>query len=71
MAADSDGDGGAVPTIQPADESAFVESCGQVAVQGTSFSAGVDAVLRQRTASLTRAGWSTQSAWLNAPTQLR
>ena len=46
---------------------AFVESYGQVAVQGTSFSAGIDAVLRQSTASLARAGWSTQSAWLNAP----
>jgi phosphatidylglycerophosphate synthase len=46
---------------------AFVESYGQVAVQGTSFSAGIDAVLRQSTASLARAGWSTQSAWINAP----
>src|SRR4029077_14689677 len=46
---------------------AFVESYGQVAVQGTSFSAGIDAVLRQGTASLARAGWSTQSAWINAP----
>jgi len=46
---------------------AFVESYGQVAVQGTSFSAGVDAVLRQGTASLARAGWSTQSAWITAP----
>jgi phosphatidylglycerophosphate synthase len=45
----------------------FIESYGQVAVQGTSFSAGVDSVLRQSTASLARAGWSTQSAWLNAP----
>jgi phosphatidylglycerophosphate synthase len=47
---------------------AFVESYGQVAVQGTSFSPGVDAVLRQRTGMLTRAGWSTQSAWLTSPT---
>ena len=47
---------------------AFVESYGQVAVQGTSFSPGVDAVLRQSTASLARAGWSTQSAWLTSPT---
>jgi phosphatidylglycerophosphate synthase len=46
---------------------AFVESYGKVAVQGTSFSAGIDAVLRQSTASLARAGWSTQSAWINAP----
>jgi phosphatidylglycerophosphate synthase len=47
---------------------AFVESYGQVAVQGTTFSHGVDAVLRRRTASLARAGWSTQSAWLTSPT---
>jgi phosphatidylglycerophosphate synthase len=47
---------------------AFVESYGQVAVRGTSFSPGVDAVLRRRTASLARAGWSTQSAWLTSPT---
>jgi phosphatidylglycerophosphate synthase len=47
---------------------AFVESYGQAAVQRTSFSPGVDAVLRQRTASLARAGWSTQSAWFTSPT---
>ena len=46
---------------------AFVESYGQVAVQGTSFSAGIVAVLRQSTASLASAGWSTQSAWVTAP----
>ena len=46
---------------------AFVESYGQVAVQGTSFSPAVDALLRQRTASLARAGWSTRSAWLTSP----
>src|SRR6516164_3842774 len=46
---------------------AFVESYGQVAVQGTTFSPGVDAVLRRDTASLARAGWSTQSAWLTSP----
>src|SRR6516162_7954504 len=46
---------------------AFVESYGQVAVQGTSFSAGIDAVLRQSTASLAHAGWSTQSAWITSP----
>ena len=46
---------------------AFVESYGQVAVQGTSFSPGVDAVLRRSTASLARAGWSTRSAWLTSP----
>jgi len=46
---------------------AFVESYGQVAVQGTSFSPGVDAVLRRRTASLARAGWSARSAWITSP----
>jgi phosphatidylglycerophosphate synthase len=47
---------------------AFVESYGQVALEGTTFSHGVDAFLRRRTASLARAGWSTQSAWLTSPT---
>jgi phosphatidylglycerophosphate synthase len=47
---------------------AVVESYGQVAVQGTSFSPGVDAVLRQRTGLLARAGWSAQSAWLKSST---
>jgi phosphatidylglycerophosphate synthase len=46
---------------------AFVESYGKVAVQGTNLSAGVDDALRQDTASLSRAGWSAQSAWLNSP----
>jgi phosphatidylglycerophosphate synthase len=46
----------------------FVESYGQVAVQGTTFSPGVDAVLRRSNASLARAGWSTRSAWLTSPT---
>jgi phosphatidylglycerophosphate synthase len=46
---------------------AFVESYGQVAVHRTSFSAGVDAVLRRSTASLARAGWSAQSAWVTSP----
>jgi phosphatidylglycerophosphate synthase len=46
----------------------FIESYGQVAVQGTSFSPGVDAVLRKSNASLARAGYSTQSAWLTSPT---
>jgi len=46
---------------------AFVESYGESAIQGTSFSAGIDAVLRRSDASLTRAGWSTQSAWVTAP----
>jgi phosphatidylglycerophosphate synthase len=46
---------------------AFVESYGQVSLQGTTFSPGIDAALRQDNASLASAGWSTQSAWLNAP----
>ena len=46
----------------------FIESYGQVAVHRTKFSRGVDAVLRQSTASLARAGWSTRSAWLGSPT---
>jgi phosphatidylglycerophosphate synthase len=46
----------------------FVESYGQVAVRGTSFSPGVDAVLRQQQGMLASAGWSTQSAWMGSPT---
>ncbi len=46
----------------------FVESYGQVAVQGTSFSPGVDAVLQQQEGMLASAGWSTQSAWMGSPT---
>jgi phosphatidylglycerophosphate synthase len=47
---------------------AVVESYGQVAVQGTSFSPGIDAVLRRQTGMLTSAGWSARSAWLTSPT---
>jgi phosphatidylglycerophosphate synthase len=47
---------------------AFVESYGQVAVQGTDFSPGVDAVLRGGSTGLARAGYSAQSAFLNSPT---
>jgi phosphatidylglycerophosphate synthase len=46
----------------------FVESYGQVAVHGSSFAPGVDAVLRKQNAMLTGAGWSTQSAWVTSPT---
>jgi hypothetical protein len=46
---------------------AFVESYGQVSLQGTTFSPGIDASLRRDNASLASAGWSTQSAWVNAP----
>jgi phosphatidylglycerophosphate synthase len=45
----------------------FVESYGQVSIEGTSFSQGIDAVLRRANASLASAGWSTQSAWVDAP----
>jgi hypothetical protein len=47
---------------------AFIESYGQVAVQGTSFSSGVDQVLRQGGAQLTADGYSSQSAFLTSPT---
>jgi phosphatidylglycerophosphate synthase len=46
----------------------FVESYGQVAVQGSSFSPGVDAVLRRGTAALAEAGYSARSAFLDSPT---
>ena len=46
---------------------AFVESYGQVSIHGGSFSPGIDAAVRRDNASLARAGWSTQSAWVNAP----
>ena len=46
----------------------FVESYGQVAAQGTTFSPAIDSVLRRQNAALTSAGWSTQSAWLSSPT---
>jgi phosphatidylglycerophosphate synthase len=47
---------------------AFVESYGQVAVQGTEFSPGVDAVLRSGTTTLALAGFSARSAFLDSPT---
>jgi phosphatidylglycerophosphate synthase len=47
---------------------AFVESYGKVAVRGTTFSPGVDAVLRDGTAQLTAAGYSARSAFLDSPT---
>src|SRR5260370_24934703 len=46
---------------------AFVEGYGQVAIQGTSFSPAGDALLLRSTASLSRTGWSTQSASVTAP----
>ncbi|HEX5087789.1 MAG TPA: CDP-alcohol phosphatidyltransferase family protein [Nocardioides sp.] len=46
----------------------FVESYGRVAVQDTSYSAGVDKVLDQGTAALDAAGYHSQSAFLTSPT---
>ena len=46
----------------------FVESYGQVAVQGTSFSPGVDAVLHSGTSMLAEAGFNARSAFLESPT---
>jgi len=46
----------------------FVESYGRVAVQGTSFSPGVDAVLDRGTAQLGAAGYGARSAFLTSPT---
>lgn len=47
---------------------AFVESYGQVAVLGTGFSPGVDAVLRDGTAQLSAQGYSQRSAFLTSST---
>ena len=46
----------------------FVESYGKVAVQGSSFSPGVDAVLDAGTQQLQAAGFSSRSGWLTSPT---
>lgn len=46
----------------------FVESYGQVAVQGSSFSPQVDDVLTQGTKTLDAAGFSSRSAFLTSPT---
>jgi phosphatidylglycerophosphate synthase len=46
----------------------FVESYGQVAVQNSSFSPGVDRVLARGNAQLKDAGFSSRSAWLTSPT---
>jgi hypothetical protein len=46
----------------------FVESYGRVAVQDTSYSAGVDKVLDEGTAALDAAGYHSQSAFLTSPT---
>jgi hypothetical protein len=47
---------------------AFIESYGQVAVQNTSFSTGVDQVLRRGEAQLAGAGYEERSAFLTSPT---
>jgi hypothetical protein len=47
---------------------AFVESYGRVAVQDSSFSPGVDKVLRSGTRRLRADGYSTRSAFLTSPT---
>ncbi|NEN04368.1 hypothetical protein G3T36_00640 [Diaminobutyricibacter tongyongensis] len=47
---------------------AFIESYGQVAVQNTSYSAGVDAVLRQGNTDLAAHGYSERSAFLTSST---
>ena len=46
----------------------FVESYGRVAVQGSSFSPGVDAVLDDGTRRLNAAGFGSRSAFLTSPT---
>jgi phosphatidylglycerophosphate synthase len=46
----------------------FVESYGRVAVQGSSFSPGVDAVLDRGTAQLRSQGFSSRSAFLSSST---
>jgi hypothetical protein len=46
----------------------FVESYGRVAVEGSSFSPGVQAVLDSGTERLRAAGFSARSAWLTSPT---
>jgi hypothetical protein len=45
----------------------FVESYGQVSVQGSSFSPAIDAVLANGTRELRTAGFSTRSAFITAP----
>ncbi|MCW2792907.1 MAG: CDP-alcohol phosphatidyltransferase [Nocardioides sp.] len=46
----------------------FVESYGRVAVEGSTFSPGVDAVLDDGTRRLRAAGFSARSAFLTSPT---
>ena len=46
----------------------FVESYGQVAVQGSFYSPQVDAILKSGTAELQAAGFSSKSAFMTSPT---
>ncbi|MFL5927689.1 MAG: CDP-alcohol phosphatidyltransferase family protein [Gaiellaceae bacterium] len=46
----------------------FVESYGKLAVEGSSFSPGVDAVVDAGTRVLARAGFSARSGWLTSST---
>ena len=46
----------------------FVESYGRIAVHGSSFSPGVDAVLQAGTRELEAAGFGSRSAYLTSPT---
>ncbi|MDX6553685.1 MAG: hypothetical protein QOH74_2173 [Gaiellales bacterium] len=46
----------------------FVESYGKIAVQGSSFSPGVDTVLDTGTKQMRAAGFSSASGWLTSPT---
>lgn len=45
----------------------FVESYGQIAVQGTSFSPSIDAVVNAGTQQLQARGFSSRSGWLASP----
>jgi phosphatidylglycerophosphate synthase len=45
----------------------FIESYGQMAVQGTSFSPGVDAVVAAGTQQLQAHGFASRSGWLASP----
>jgi len=46
----------------------FVESYGRVALEGTSFAPGVEAVVDDGSRRLDAAGWSSRSAFLTSPT---
>jgi hypothetical protein len=46
----------------------FIESYGEVAVRGSSYSPGIDSVLKSGTKQLNAAGFSSRSAFLTSPT---